>query len=257
MLLSIITVAFRNLEGIVKTHASLAHLAQVEDISFEWIVVDGGSNDGTREYLENLNGIFNLRFVSEPDNGIYDAMNKGIAMAQGKFALFLNSGDIFHQNAANFVRKLKMQKDNVMITGDALLDFGDGHKIKRSAKPGWYIYHSLPASHQAIFFPVSGLKKWRYDLEYKVFPTTRWQPKCIKPVMHLKNSMAWCLNFPWVGYLPPIIWNCVLTRKKSNDKYYMCLAFGLNYPGIYANVLPQRRKPYITKSEYKENQCKI
>ena len=49
MLLSIITVAFRNLEGIVKTHASLAHLAQAEDISFEWIVVDGGSNDGTRE----------------------------------------------------------------------------------------------------------------------------------------------------------------------------------------------------------------
>ncbi|MEN1758714.1 hypothetical protein AAIH62_35715, partial [Pseudomonas aeruginosa] len=47
-------------------------------------------------------------------------------------------------------------------------DFGDGHKIKRSAKPGWYICHSLPASHQAIFFPVSGLKKWRYDLEYKV-----------------------------------------------------------------------------------------
>lgn len=76
MLLSIITVAFRNLEGIVKTHASLAHLAQAEDISFEWIVVDGGSNDGTREYLENLNGIYNLRFVSEPDNGIYDAMNQ-------------------------------------------------------------------------------------------------------------------------------------------------------------------------------------
>ncbi|STL73621.1 glycosyl transferase family protein [Escherichia coli] len=50
MLLSIITVAFRNLEGIVKTHASLAHLAQADDISFEWIVVDGGSNDGTREY---------------------------------------------------------------------------------------------------------------------------------------------------------------------------------------------------------------
>ncbi|BBU82798.1 hypothetical protein EIMP300_41980 [Escherichia coli] len=114
MLLSIITVAFRNLEGIVKTHASLAHLAQADDISFEWIVVDGGSNDGTREYLENLNGIYNLHFVSEPDNGIYDAMNKGIEMAQGKFALFLNSGDIFHQDAAYFVRKLKVQKDNVV-----------------------------------------------------------------------------------------------------------------------------------------------
>lgn len=213
MLLSIITVAFRNLEGIVKTHSSLAHLAQADDISFEWIVVDGDSNGGTREYLENLNGIYNLRFVSEPDNGIYDAMNKGIAMAQGKFALFLNSGDIFHQDAAYFVRKLKMQKDNVMITGDALLDFGDGHKIKRSAKPGWYIYHSLPASHQAIFFPVSGLKKWRYDLEYKVSSDYALAAKMYKAGYAFKNSMAWCLNFLWVGYLPPIIWNCVLTPK--------------------------------------------
>ena len=51
MLLSIITVAFRNLEGIVKTHASLAHLAQAGDISFEWIVVDGGSSDGTSAFL--------------------------------------------------------------------------------------------------------------------------------------------------------------------------------------------------------------
>jgi len=168
MLLSIITVAFRNLDGIVKTHASLAHLAKATDIRFEWIVVDGGSNDGTQEFLENLCGNYHLRFVSEPDNGIYDAMNKGIEMARGKFVLFLNSGDIFHPDVAHVVRQLQTQKDDVMITGDALLDFGDGHKTKRSAKPGWYIYHSLPASHQAIFFPLAGLKVWHYDLQYKV-----------------------------------------------------------------------------------------
>lgn len=168
MLLSVITVAFRNLDGIAKTHASLAHLAKASDISFEWIVVDGGSNDGTEEFLQNLSDHYHLRFVSEPDNGIYDAMNKGIEMARGKFALFLNSGDIFHPDVTHVVRQLKTQKDDVMITGDALLDFGDGHKTKRSAKPGWYIYHSLPASHQAIFFPLAGLKVWRYDLQYKV-----------------------------------------------------------------------------------------
>ncbi len=136
-----------------------------------------------------------------------------------------------------------MQKDNMMITGDALLDFGDGHKIKRSAKPGWYIYHSLPASHQAIFFPCIRLEKngvmtWNI----KFLPTTRWQPKCIKPVMHLKNSMAWCLNFPWVGYLPPIIWNCVLTRKKVQRQI-------LHVPGFWAELSWHLRQRTTSKTK--------
>ncbi|WP_256741123.1 glycosyltransferase, partial [Cronobacter sakazakii] len=93
MLLSVITVAWRNYEGVVKTWQSLAHLAQAPEIEFEWIVVDGGSNDGTAQFLHDLDGQYNLRYVSEKDNGIYDAMNKGIAMANGRFAIFLNSGD--------------------------------------------------------------------------------------------------------------------------------------------------------------------
>lgn len=168
MLLSVITVAFRNYDGVVKTWRSLAHLAREKNIEFEWIVVDGGSADGTAEFLENLNGEYNLRFVSERDNGLYDAMNKGIDMAQGKFAIFLNSGDIFHPDVAQFVRQLADKKENAMYIGDALLDFGDGTKIRRSAKRGWYIYHSLPASHQAIFFPLMGLKNYPYDLQYRV-----------------------------------------------------------------------------------------
>ncbi len=168
MLLSIITVAFRNYEGIVKTWASLAHLAEAHDLSFEWIVVDGGSQDGTAEFLENLNGQYRLRYVSEKDKGIYDAMNKGIDMANGRFALFLNSGDILHEDSVQVVRQLAQASDNAMYIADALLDFGDGTKIRRGAKHGWYIYHSLPASHQAIFFPVNGLKTYPYDLQYKV-----------------------------------------------------------------------------------------
>jgi putative colanic acid biosynthesis glycosyltransferase len=168
MLLSVITVAFRNYDGVVKTWRSLAHLAREKNIEFEWIVVDGGSADGTAEFLENLNGEYNLRYVSERDNGLYDAMNKGIDMAQGKFAIFLNSGDIFHPDVAQFVHQLADKKENAMYIGDALLDFGDGTKIRRSAKRGWYIYHSLPASHQAIFFPLIGLKNYPYDLQYRV-----------------------------------------------------------------------------------------
>ncbi|WP_347113494.1 colanic acid biosynthesis glycosyltransferase WcaE [Leclercia sp. S52] len=168
MLLSVITVAFRNLDGMVKTWRSLRNLARDPSLSFEWIVVDGGSNDGTAEFLEKLNGEFNLRYVSEKDRGIYDAMNKGIDMAQGRYAIFLNSGDIFHDDVAQFVRQLGKVQGNAMVMGDALLDFGDGNKVRRAAKPGWYIYHSLPASHQAIFFPLSGLKTYPYDLQYRV-----------------------------------------------------------------------------------------
>ncbi|AGN84791.1 MULTISPECIES: colanic acid biosynthesis glycosyltransferase WcaE [Enterobacteriaceae] len=168
MLLSVITVAFRNYEGVMKTWQSLAHLAKAQNIEFEWIVVDGGSQDGTEEFLKNLNGQYNLRYISERDKGIYDAMNKGIDMAAGRFALFLNSGDIFHEEIVDVVRQLNDEQENAMYIGDALLDFGDGTKIRRGAKHGWYIYHSLPASHQAIFFPVNGLKTYPYDLQYKV-----------------------------------------------------------------------------------------
>lgn len=168
MLLSVITVAFKNYEGVVKTRASLAHLSRDPNIEFEWIVVDGGSEDGTREFLQKHADEYNLRFISESDKGLYDAMNKGIALARGNFAIFLNSGDVFHPDIALSVRQLGSKNDDAMYIGDAMLDFGDGHKVRRSAKHGWYIYHSLPASHQAIFFPLSGLQRFPYDLRYRV-----------------------------------------------------------------------------------------
>ena len=121
MFLSVITVAFRNHEGVVKTWRSLRNLARDPSLTFEWIVVDGGSNDGTAEFLEKLNGEFNLRYISEKDKGIYDAMNKGINMAQGRYAIFLNSGDVFHEDVALFARQLARQKEDAMFIGDALL----------------------------------------------------------------------------------------------------------------------------------------
>lgn len=70
---------------------------------------------------------------------------------------------MFHEDVALFACQLARQKEDAMFIGDALLDFGEGKKL-RGAKPCRYIYHSLPASHQAIFFPMSGLKKQPYDL---------------------------------------------------------------------------------------------
>lgn len=90
--ISIITISYNNLEGLKKTVSSVIQQTWQE---FEYIVIDGGSTDGSKEYLESHNDIIE-HWVSEPDNGIYNAMNKGINKATGEYLLFLNSGDYFH-----------------------------------------------------------------------------------------------------------------------------------------------------------------
>ena len=89
MELSLITINYNNREGLKKTIDSV--VAQTFK-DFEWIVIDGGSTDGSRELLEQYAEHF-AYWVSEPDNGIYNAMNKGIDHAHGEYLQFLNSGD--------------------------------------------------------------------------------------------------------------------------------------------------------------------
>lgn len=89
MKLSVITVVYNDLDGIKSTVQSLSILLEREDV--EYIVVDGLSSDGTKEFLLGCNKID--FFLSEKDRGIYDAMNKGISMSSGDFVLFINSGD--------------------------------------------------------------------------------------------------------------------------------------------------------------------
>lgn len=87
--LSIITINFNNLEGLKRTIESVVNQTWQE---FEYIVIDGGSIDGSVAYIESQIDKIDY-WVSEPDKGIYNAMNKGIKAAKGEYLLFLNSGD--------------------------------------------------------------------------------------------------------------------------------------------------------------------
>jgi glycosyltransferase involved in cell wall biosynthesis len=89
--ISIITVNYNNLEGLKKTVESVKNQTYKE---FEYIVIDGNSKDGSAEYIQNNKTLFDY-WVSEPDSGVYQAMNKGIEKASGEYLLFLNSGDHF------------------------------------------------------------------------------------------------------------------------------------------------------------------
>jgi glycosyltransferase involved in cell wall biosynthesis len=89
MKLSVITIAYNNLNGLKKTLALFGEAFATDLI--EVVVVDGNSSDGSKAFLESQN--ISRVWVSEPDKGIYNAMNKGLAMASGDYVWFLNSGD--------------------------------------------------------------------------------------------------------------------------------------------------------------------
>lgn len=89
MKLSIITINLNNYDGMKRTITSVVSQTFTD---FEWLVIDGGSTDGSRELIEQYSSHF-AYWCSEPDKGIYNAMNKGIAHAKGEWLFFLNSGD--------------------------------------------------------------------------------------------------------------------------------------------------------------------
>ena len=107
--LSIITVNLNNLEGLKLTMQSVFEQTWQE---FEYIIIDGGSTDGSREYIEEHSKKIHY-WVSEPDNGIYNAMNKGVLNAHGEYLLFLNSGDHFYQNKSLENALIDLTKDIV------------------------------------------------------------------------------------------------------------------------------------------------
>ena len=93
-IISIITVCLDAIDSLKITAQSIS----AQNYSkFEWIVIDGGSIDGTVEYLESLD--ITTHLISEKDSGIYDAMNKGIKLAKGRYCLFLNAGDRLFDNS--------------------------------------------------------------------------------------------------------------------------------------------------------------
>ena len=96
--LSIITICY-NEPNLEETCKSIVNQTWQD---FEWIVVDGGSNEETQKIWDKYKYRID-KFISEPDNGRYNAMNKGIAQAHGEFLNFMNSGDFFYNNL--FIRK--------------------------------------------------------------------------------------------------------------------------------------------------------
>lgn len=165
LMFSVVTVTRNNLDGLKRTHKSLG--AQTFR-DFEWVVVDGGSTDETVAYLTPTKAIW----CSEPDQGIYDAMNKALAECKGEYILFLNAGDILaspnvFSRLAQSVHEHKFKPD--FIYGDSLETRGAGKQpALKMARDHRKLRRGMFTHHQAMLYRRTATGKLRYDTRYKI-----------------------------------------------------------------------------------------
>lgn len=114
MLLSIITINFNNAKGLESTINSVKDQSFLD---FDYIVIDGNSKDDSKTVIENHESNIDY-WISEPDEGVYHAMNKGIAKASGTYLLFLNSGDVLYNNTVLSKAKNSLLQGKDIVYGD-------------------------------------------------------------------------------------------------------------------------------------------
>jgi glycosyltransferase involved in cell wall biosynthesis len=157
LLISIITVNFNNAKGLQNTIVSVQNQTY---INYEHIIIDGDSNDGSKEVIEKFKSLFSY-WVSEPDYGIYNAMNKGIIKAKGEYLLFLNSGDILFSEFV-LTDVSKEMKDGFDIYYGDLIILDENMTLKTRKYPQNLTFHYF-FDDGHLPHPASFTKKMLFD----------------------------------------------------------------------------------------------
>lgn len=156
MRISIITINYNHAEGLRRTIESVIN--QTSN-GYEFIIIDGGSNDGSvgviKEYEYHIN-----HWVSEPDGGIYQAMNKGVRFSNGDYSIFMNSGDEFYSSdVIEKMSNLDVKED--IVCGD--LCFGENNISPNPAVVTMRTFYKGTLYHQASFIKTQLLRNRPYD----------------------------------------------------------------------------------------------
>jgi putative colanic acid biosynthesis glycosyltransferase len=162
--LTVITVAYNAKETIEQTILSVGD--QTAD-GIEYLIVDGASNDGTVEVLHRMSQSID-HWVSEPDHGIYDAMNKGIAMARGEWIMFLNADD-YMESAKSVQYLLAATDDSIdIVAGKTLMKSADRERLFRPSQR-FGLMLQLPFMHPSIIVRRSSFETCgHFDTRYKL-----------------------------------------------------------------------------------------
>jgi glycosyltransferase involved in cell wall biosynthesis len=215
---TIVTASFNALAGLRRT---VENVAAQDFPDVEHVIVDGGSSDGSREYLESQGQ--KLRWISEPDEGIADALNKGIAMATGDYILVLQAEDVFVDTAS-----LSSVARDLGDTGrfgtidiaayEVILDFGDRTVLRKARPLGWLSSFKMTCPHQGMFVARSLYARiGSFDASYRVAMDYEW-------LLRARNAGARLLAFsrpvaimPATGVSTQTGWSSV-ARRLDEDR---------------------------------------
>ena len=206
---TIVTITYNAAPVFMRTADSV--LAQTYR-NVEHIIVDGASNDGTADLAsdykrrsdEAMNG-HEVRVISEPDKGLYDAMNKGLRLATGDYVCFLNAGDFFPDASILHLIYDNARLDGcgndadrlpAVLYGDTDLVDGDGRFVarRRLAPPErltWRSFRSgMLVCHQAFYARVDIARRTPYDLRYRFSADVDWCIRVMKEAARMRLPLA-------------------------------------------------------------------
>ena len=161
---TIITVTY-NAENLVEN--TMKSIFSQTYTDYEYIVIDGNSTDNTMDIIKQYRDKIDI-LISEKDNGIYDAMNKGIKFATGQYINFMNCGDYFVNNEVLEKVSKKIQEDSAVIYGNAIYHTVVGKYRVYPSTIDKTIQRRMPFNHQCTFVKTEIAKNHLFDTTYKV-----------------------------------------------------------------------------------------
>jgi glycosyltransferase involved in cell wall biosynthesis len=179
--LSIITINYNNLPGLKCTLASIFN-QKVRD--FEYIIIDGGSTDGSKELIEKYNDHISY-WTSEQDNGIYHAMNKGIGIARGEFLYFLNSGDLLSDSFNDCLNYLDFFH-SLFCYRYFIEENGIKYKSETNKKDFISLFDDM-INHQSIIYSKDCFENDKFDDSYKYCADYKHLLSCLLKGKKIKN----------------------------------------------------------------------
>lgn len=251
-LVTIITVCYNAIITIEDTILSV--LNQTYD-NIEYIIIDGDSKDGTTDIIKKYKNEISL-WISEPDKGIYDAMNKGIHLAKGKWINFMNCGDSFYSvdTIKQIADGLSFNEQTDVIYGNCVININDRRYmvIPENLK---CISNHLPFCHQCTFVKASLAKTYPFDLNYKFVADYNFFYHMYKkghPFLYINIPIA---NYQIEdGFTASNMNLCFAeTFKVNGNKLSFLTRIQYNFKAILLNTLPEYLITLIRRIRYKYN----